>query len=96
MQEWGPQDTVQKRDGDLGRGQYLKPRSGRDSRAGDCFAELPGDWMGQDMMALRVPGLLHVVQNREFISEALVPQLKSVGCFLTGCHSVLFLHLVFP
>lgn len=35
MQEWGPQETVQKRDGDLGRRQYLKPRSGRDSRAGE-------------------------------------------------------------
>lgn len=25
MQEWGPQETIQKRDGDLGREQYLKP-----------------------------------------------------------------------
>lgn len=52
----------------------------------DCFAELPGDGMGQDMAttALRVPGLLHVVQNKgqmEFISEALLHQLKSVGLF---------------
>ena len=35
MQEWGPQETVQNRDGDLSRRQYLKPRSGRDSRAGE-------------------------------------------------------------
>ena len=45
------------------------------------------------------PWLLLVVQNsgqREVISEALLHQLKSTGCFLTGCHSVLVLHPVFP
>lgn len=54
MQEWGPQETIQKRDGDLGREQYLKPKSGRDSRAGETAAELPGDGMGQDMATVAI------------------------------------------